>query len=506
VQTPNGTGSSVWGIALATATSGNFKVFNNKVHNVKSTTTGSTNSSNSVAGIYLNSTFGFNSRSGNIYNNFVYDVNATASSGTVAVYGIHCVNTSPNNAPDSVVHNSVSLTGTYTANRVSAALAFNSVTAGQKLYVQNNIFSNTLTNGTAAAMAILKSTAASTLFSDNNDLYVGTTSASRLTGRIATTDYQALANWQILAGQDGAGIAVNPPFTSATDLHIPSGTASALESNGAPVPFTGINRDIDGQVRPGPSGSTNGGGTSPDIGADEFNGIPVDVFGPVITYTPISNICTTVNITLSGVTITDNSGVPVTGSLVPRIYYRKSFNGTYFSSAGTLSSGSATNGQWSFTINVADLGGIALGDSVYYYLVAQDITTPVNISSNAPGVIASSVNAVTTHPANVDGFAIGSPIGGVYTVGAGGNFATLSAAALAYNTGCLTGAVTFSLLDALYAESISINSNRFSSSTNFLLIKPAAGVTTQITASSPTAVIKLNGADYVTIDGSNTVN
>ena len=38
---------------------------------------------------------------------------------------------------------------------------------------------------------------------------------------------------------------------------------------------SGITTDFDGQSRPGPAGSVNGGGTAPDIGADEFDGVPI---------------------------------------------------------------------------------------------------------------------------------------------------------------------------------------------------------------------------------------
>ena len=37
-----------------------------------------------------------------------------------------------------------------------------------------------------------------------------------------------------------------------------------------------------------------------------------------------------------------------------------------------------------------------------------------------------------------------------------------------------------------------------------MTIKPATGVTASISGSGATALIKLNGADYVTLDGSNT--
>src|SRR6185295_12507905 len=63
------------------------------------------------------------------------------------------------------------------------------------------------------------------------------------------------------------------PFTTATDLHLNTGlTNTPLESGGAAV---GVTSDIDGQVRPGPAGSVNGGATAPDLGADEFDGVPL---------------------------------------------------------------------------------------------------------------------------------------------------------------------------------------------------------------------------------------
>ena len=96
-------------------------------------------------------------------------------------------------------------------------------------------------------------------------------------------------------------------------------------------------------------------------------------------------------------------------------------------------------------------------------------------------------------------------LNGVYTVGTSGNYATLTAAVADFNSSAITGPVTFQLLDATYpAETfpIVINANAGSSATNSLLIKPASGVTTTI-AGSAAVLLKINGADYVTIDGSN---
>ncbi|MEZ4689940.1 MAG: hypothetical protein R3A12_07065 [Ignavibacteria bacterium] len=68
-------------------------------------------------------------------------------------------------------------------------------------------------------------------------------------------------------------------------FHLPQ--QGPLESGGA---FVGVTVDIDGQVRPGPAGSVNGGATAPDIGYDEFDGVPGgDITPPVIFYTALTN-------------------------------------------------------------------------------------------------------------------------------------------------------------------------------------------------------------------------
>lgn len=101
----------------------------------------------------------------------------------------------------------------------------------------------------------------------------------------------------------------------------------------------------------------------------------------------------------------------------------------------------------------------------------------------------------------------GTSLGGTYTVGAGGNFQTLTAAVAAYNKSCLSAPVVFELIDNLYSVStgenfpIQIKNNPSAGATNFLTIKPAAGKSPFIEGGLP--VIRLLGADYVTIDGSN---
>ncbi|MCK5147570.1 hypothetical protein KAR48_12505 [bacterium] len=101
-------------------------------------------------------------------------------------------------------------------------------------------------------------------------------------------------------------------------------------------------------------------------------------------------------------------------------------------------------------------------------------------------------------------------LSGTYPVGSGQTYATLTAAVADINSNGVSGAVVFELTDASYTTSetfpITINEISGASSTNTITIKPASGVTAEISGNSGgdnTSIIKLYGADYVIIDGSN---
>lgn len=100
-----------------------------------------------------------------------------------------------------------------------------------------------------------------------------------------------------------------------------------------------------------------GSGTAPDIGADEFGGIISDSVPPAINAGIILGSCGNGDRIISGVIITDATGVPIAGGLVPRIYYKRNIGGTYVSSPGVLNTGNGTNGSWTFTITAASLPG-----------------------------------------------------------------------------------------------------------------------------------------------------
>ncbi len=447
-----------------------------------------------------------------IINNVIYGVTGSnyLSFGNSSAMGI-AIGVTGNSSTITTVaggiklyHNSVYMTGTSTYTGVALTAAIYIGSAATALDIRNNIFANTLAATTAGATSYcMYSAAANTAFTflDYNDYYTisSMTNATGYVGFLGSAQ-STLANWQAATAKDGNSKAADPLFQSAKDLR--PGIGSAVLSSGDNSFLGTVPDDYLGTTRNDP----------PSIGAYE---VGADVLAPSITHSALAGTCATGDRTVTA-TIADGSGVDITASYKPRVYYRKGA-GTWYSQAGTLASGSANTGTWNFTIVAADMGGLAVNDVVSYYIIAQDNVSPTpNITSNpATGLVASDVLTVTTPPTTPNSYGIQNTLAaGTYSVGAGtvpgevGHYATLTAAVASYNTSCLVGSVVFALTDASYNSSetfpITISANGFASGANQLVIKPATGVTAvTITGSSTAALIKLNGADYVTINGSN---
>ncbi|WP_143874485.1 hypothetical protein, partial [Nostoc linckia] len=343
------------GIYIAGAQSGG-SITRNIVKDIRNTNT----TGYGANGIQL----GSSSTTGNVTvsNNFIYDIAGNGYSAGIAEndngYGI-LVNAG---GGYKIYYNSVWLNTNQTNAGLTAAINItNTVTTPNALDIRNNIFSNTQTTGTQR-YAIYSGAAATVFeFLDYNDYYT----AGGLNLGFIGSMRSNLAAWKAGTGKDVHSKSINPNFTSASDLHITG--ASELESAGIAVSVT---TDYDGQTRPGPAGSVNGGGTAPDIGADEFDGIPADLTPPVITYTPLIATCSTGARTLTA-TITDElSPVPTSGSGLPVLYYRVNA-GAYTAVQGV----SIDNNQFEFTFG----NGVAIADVVSYYIVAQDGATVPNV-------------------------------------------------------------------------------------------------------------------------------
>ncbi len=391
-------------------------------------------------------------------------------------------------------HNSVNMDGSIGSGSTTALTAAVYVGSGASaLNIQNNIFVNTQT-GTSTTQKNygVYSAAANTAFTtmSYNDYFVSNSfnAASAVLGYLGGDQTTLSAfNTAFTGSSSTQAYNVAPGFTSSTNLHVPAATLSILESGG--TAGTGITTDIDGDVRPGPSGSVNGGATANDVGADEFDGTPYSSLDMAATafVTPANGGSVSEGIAFTPQATFTNIGVAAQTNVPVRFRILDAGSTEVYNQTATIASIGGGGGSSTVSFPSATLGAAGA-----YTMIAKAEL----VGDTAPG-----------NDSITGSFSAFAPLNGTYTVGSGGAYTTLTAAVAALNAVGASGPVTFSLTDALYdgTETFPITINAWSgaSSTNTLTIKPASGVTATITGSSSSAILKLNGADYVTVDGSN---
>ncbi|MCX6323120.1 MAG: GEVED domain-containing protein, partial [Sphingobacteriales bacterium] len=415
-----GTGGTVQGIFISSNTSPLININNNNISGLASVSLGNIN------GIQTVST-GTAAQTVNIFKNRICDIanngpvtNQWATgifvtgTGTGTVVNVHTNVISNLRAPNGTGQENVNgLTFNSSAGTINAS--YNTVyldavmnggggsnavysNVGSTQTFRNNIFYNnsTIASGSGFAIAYRRSSAALTNYgaaSNNNLFFVGTPGGSRAIFydgvSPAAPTIITLANYKTYVGpaRETNSISVLPNFLStncgnANFLRIDPAITTQIESGGTPV--AGITDDIDGNTR---------NASTPDIGADEFNGttpapsinnvtIPTatcTVTGHVIN----ANITTAVG-TISTVTINYNNGsvgsVPMT--LVS--------GNTY---TGTIPPGTAgTTVTWSITATndlpiSTTFNGVPYTDDPLATSTATATATPTSVCSGAASVL-----------------------------------------------------------------------------------------------------------------------
>jgi hypothetical protein len=302
-----GTSGSVYGIYTGTAGT-TYNVYKNKVYGLSmSGTTTST-----VYGMY-NATSVLNA-----YDNIIGDLSSTSyttsSSPYMGVAGIYISSGNANLYNNTVYIGAVTSTG---ANFSAIGIYASSTPT---VLLQNNLIVNrAIATGSGKAVAYYRSSTTLTTYataSNNNAFYAGTPGTSNLIFWDGTNAYQTLAAFQTpMTPRDVLSVTTNPAFLSTlgsdnTYLHIPAGITTPLESGGINIAL--FNTDIDGDARPGPAGSVNGGGYNYDIGADEFDAIPsvtCTTPAPGNTISSANNLCNGNTVTLSLQNATAGTGI-----------------------------------------------------------------------------------------------------------------------------------------------------------------------------------------------------
>jgi hypothetical protein len=510
--TTGGTGGTINGITH----SGASTVSRNAIYDLSSNSTGAT-----VNGLVVAAT-GTN----NVNNNLIGDLRAPNSTGNIAISGMLVSGGTTNN----IFHNTVNIASTTTSVTTfgTSAIYFSSTTPVNNL--RNNIFVNTSAPGpTGGFTAAIRYTAAptSTNFpaANNNNFYnAGTAAANKVlycenatatpaNGQQTIANYKTYINTTLpVAGREAASVSEVPNWVSTTGsnpvttfLQYNTGIATQIEQGG--VLGTGITTDYTGTTVRCPGGGCPGATATPDMGAWELNGTILDLSAPTISYTALSNYCLTGARTLT-TSITDASNVPTSGIGLPVAYF-KIGAGAYTPVTAIWTAGST----YTFSIGA----GSVSGDVVSYYIVAQDMAGTPNVgafpSGGAAGFTANPPVAATapTTPSsysNLTSLAAGIyGVGGPAAAGEIGHYATITAAVADYNSKCLAGNIVFALTDAAYSAGetfpITINANPAADATHTLTIKPDASVIASISGANTVSILKLNGAKYVTFDGSN---
>ena len=474
----------------------------------------------------------------NVYNNIIGDLRTTTSTYTDAIRGISIASTSSGSTIN-VYYNTVYINATSSGTNFGSSGIYHqasSTASTAMLNLRNNIIVNTSTPaGTGKTVAYRRSAGTASMLanyastSDNNLFYAGTPGTSKLIYDDGVSSAQTLAAYKAgaftagtVSPRDIVSITENPTFVSTTGsnanfLHINTTVSTQIESGA--INISTFIDDFDGNIRQG-NGGYSGTGSSPDIGADEFNGIGIDLTPPAISYNTLNNNSCLTSDTLSA-SITDGSGINITTGLKPRIWFKKTTNLNVLPGTNTNSSNgwkyaeaSNTTSPFILVINYSIVfGGVAVGDTIQYFVIAQDSVTTPNININSGTFAAAPASVALTTAAfpisgSINSYKILSGLSGTVTVGTGGTYTTFTGSSglfAAINASGLSGNLTANILTNITETGANVlNTIGYGCGSNYTLtIKPSTGVTAALTGSSDSALIKLNGADYVTIDGSN---
>lgn len=297
-------GGTIDGIYQATGTTMN--IYKNNIYNMSASAIGGI-----VNGIYISS-----GTTNNVYNNFISDLKTPAATGTNAINGIYL----SGGTTDNVYYNTIYLNASSSsATTFGTSGIYASTTPTVDL--RNNIVVNTstpigVTGFTAAYRRSGITLTSYAAISNSNDFYAGTPGVNNLIYYDGTNSDQTIVAYQTrVAPRETVSFSALPPFvnsaTTPYDLHLQTTIATMCESGGTRITSPAITDDFDGDIRWGETGYIGTGSTT-DVGADEFNGIPSYTCSaptPGNTIASSTIICNGQSIALSLQNVTIGTGV-----------------------------------------------------------------------------------------------------------------------------------------------------------------------------------------------------
>lgn len=384
-----------------------------------------------------------------IRNNFVYDFRTTGAAQVrgISVIAGHC----------RLVGNTIDMNDAASSGP-SYALYVGNTPAGSSLTLWNNILSNREAAATAYSIFLLNPLV--TLSSDYNVFY-GTGANYRLGRRVH--DASSLGAWQNLTGLDAASLEGNPGFVADLDPHLSPSGSSLAHQNGLYV--SDLRTDVDGELRRIP----------PDRGADEF-----EYLAPTADFALIS---------------------------LPNLPTQFEVGRTYELRAVVLNRGSAAQigvpVTWYFGAAVLgtdllSLAPLELDTLSFFWVTGQDTSSGLlscRVALPADADPGNDSLGVSVSIANV-------PMSGIYHIGPGGDYETISqAVADAFARG-VAGATEFHLTASSFEEIVVIPAIPGLSGSATLTLRPDPnyeGMVSLRSESAP-ATIVFDNADFVRVE------
>ncbi len=525
ISANNNTGitNAVLGLGVNNIVGGN--IARNKIYDLKNASTGSSATAPPMTiGIIIRAWI---NDTGYLQNNMI----SLGMAQTKNIQYVGIWNSINNLNRTKIIHNSINISGTITAGSIPSfgfLRGDNSATATftTPAILYNNIFNITRNGGAAVNYALGNNYANAAVTttaweSDFNILNTNTTTVGFWGAGLNFTQWK-----QNTLNDKNSIYNTNANFVDAAngDLHLNQGTTpTPIESGG--YFFTAVDKDYDGQTRPGPLMPTNGGSTSSDIGADEIDAVPLDLIVPNINTDTLKNTSCLTDRTFT-VTITDNSGINTTAGTKPRLYFKKLGHANNFGDNTNITDGwkfveaSNSSSPFSFTTNYSLLfggTGVVLGDAIQYFVTAQDMANPNANVAVEKGIFALTPSSValtsTAFPitGSINSYTIVNALPSNITIGATGSFTSLTGTNGLFqniNAQGITANTTVSIVDATVTETglhplYSISSDGCVAGVYSILIKPAASTTATLTGSVANNVLLRIHSSNVTIDGSN---
>jgi len=505
-------GTTTYVIYLYSGSTTFQNVYNNIINDVRSTSSGAA----IIQGI-RSSLGGMNI----IYNNMISNLRASTSSSGTAVAGL-AVTGGTAGTTVKFYNNTILLEDTSTGNLAYANAGIYISSTTPTIDLQNNIIVNksVLTLGTrVSAIHNTSTTLNYDMNSNNNLLYAGTPGNANLIYYASSTAYQTLASYKAISGMSPRE--TNTVTENTSFLNINNGVirinplVPSLVESGAKI-NSAVTIDFENNLR-GPyplSGQINGGGASPDIGADEYDGMFTDINPPVIAYTPLQNSVNLSSATLVATITDDKSGIDTINK--PRCYYKRTTGINVFAGNTSNDNGwkyvvaSNSSSPFVFNLNYSILfGGLPnYGDTIQYFVVAQDgFSTPnVAINSGSFTTQAASVNLAGTNfpiTGTINKFNLTTPIMGNKNIptdypnltGVGGLFDAI-------NNAVVGGNINVSISTNI-VEPGTITLYSFSPEYKLTIRPDGPNMRTISATNASSGLIKLSGVSGLVIDGRN---